>query len=156
MWISFIHLPLISCVHEFMCWVEVWDPENFILLSKDVIWSLSSLRWSMCQRKRFIRRIPTWIVSSVGPQKRGRKCPGLLWSTLELSSSCLLTSSWMLLCGWRVCLSHPLHVETMPPLIITSCMCDSERVWHTDCNEDEMLSFLPLLMSLFMLLMVFM
>lgn len=33
MWISFIHLSLISCVHEFMCWVEVWDPENFILLS---------------------------------------------------------------------------------------------------------------------------
>lgn len=34
MWISFIHLSLISCVHGFMCWVEVWDPENFILLSK--------------------------------------------------------------------------------------------------------------------------
>lgn len=34
MWISFIHLSLISCVHEFMCWVEVWDPENVIPLSK--------------------------------------------------------------------------------------------------------------------------
>lgn len=29
MWISFIHLSLISCVHDFMR----WDPENFILLS---------------------------------------------------------------------------------------------------------------------------
>lgn len=34
MWISFIHPSLISCVHELMCWNEVWDPENFILLSK--------------------------------------------------------------------------------------------------------------------------
>lgn len=34
MWISFIHLSLIPCVHEFTCLVEVWDPENLILLSK--------------------------------------------------------------------------------------------------------------------------
>lgn len=34
MWISFIHISLISCVHEFMCPVVVLDPVNFILLSK--------------------------------------------------------------------------------------------------------------------------
>ena len=34
MWISFIHLSFMSCVHEFKCWVEVWKPENVILLSK--------------------------------------------------------------------------------------------------------------------------
>lgn len=77
MWISFIHLSLISCVHEFMCRVEVWDPENFILLSKTSYGLYPVLDEACAKGKAFFRRIPTWIVSSVGPRKGG-KCPGLL------------------------------------------------------------------------------
>lgn len=35
MWISFIHLsPSFHVSIISLCWTEVWDPENFILLSK--------------------------------------------------------------------------------------------------------------------------
>lgn len=34
MWISFIHISLISCVHDFMCPVVVLDPVNSIVVSK--------------------------------------------------------------------------------------------------------------------------
>lgn len=69
MWISFIHLSLIPCVHEFMCCFEVWDPENFILLSM-MSYGLSPVLDEACGKQTasffyFLKRIHTWIVSSV-------------------------------------------------------------------------------------------
>lgn len=49
MWISFIHLSLISFVREFMYRVEVWDPENFILLSKS-LYGLSPVLDEACAK----------------------------------------------------------------------------------------------------------
>lgn len=121
MWISFIHLSLISCVHGFMCRVEVWDPENFILLSKTSHGSSSSLRSSMCHKKKkkkgsirrnsYLDSEQCWI-----QKKRGGKCLGLLWS---LHTRALVPPAfWLLvecrcvddefachiLCMWKLCL----------------------------------------------------
>lgn len=118
MWISFIHLSLISCVHGFMCRVEVWDPENFILLSKTSHGSSSSLRSSMCHKKKRapLGGVHIWIVSSVGSRKKGGKRLGLLWS---LHTRALVPPAfWLLvecrcvddefachiLCMWKLCL----------------------------------------------------
>lgn len=76
MWISFIHPSLISRVHEFMCWVEVWDPENFILLLKASC-GLSPVLDKACAKRTsfYFRRIliHTWIVLAVLDPEMGGK-----------------------------------------------------------------------------------
>lgn len=102
-------------------------PENFILLLK-VSYGLS-LVLSMCDSNVWGKQINSWV-----------ECLSLLWILHTRASSSPLTSSSMLLCGWRVCLSHLLHVKTAF-LSLPSCMCESEQVWHIDCNNNNMLYF---------------
>lgn len=116
--VDFIHPSsthfMCPCVHVLGWSLEPW---KFHSTSKGITWCFSSLRKSMCQRQKAVKlhrivRLCTEQEESV--QK----------STHKLNSSLLLTYRWMLT-WWWVCLLYPLHVESLPLLLLTSCMWDS-------------------------------
>lgn len=113
------------------------------------------------REKRVIFLSNSLAIGEVSDSKRGKVRRSVeKFAHESLGSSCLLPFSWMLMSGWWVCPSHSLHVETMPQLIITSCMCDSERLsayWlQRRLNVVVFFSSLPLLMLLLMRLTVLM